>query len=593
MHGVAIGPAAAPAEAAEHALFDELCELRSLLAVQRAVHLGQRRANGHADLAQGIVVAREDGAEALGIEILLCHDASEIGPRRVQLGPQASNRQLDLLDRADDELLLTRARLQPPEQAIQDTAPPETAAMSVVTTAKPTSSLDHRDETDQTRRAYEESDHGNLRESHRGAPRVNTPGGSDEEALRKRGAVSVLANPNVRRWIAARLAAGIAITAVRATVIWQIYDTTKSAALLGLTGLLAFIPSPFAALWGGLVADAHDRKKIVVGAQLVGLLCAAGVGVLVSLPTFHLALIYAVYVVNGVALAFESPARAAMLSRLVEPEELARAVTVMSTAQAFAFVSGPALAGLLIGWQGARAACAVSAALIAVSLFLVLGVNEQARDAPRTRTAVGFGALREGLSFVLKKREVLGALSIDLFAVIFGGASAMLPIYANDILHVGAHGYGVLAACLDVGALATSVVMVMLPPMRRLGRAIIVSVVAYGAATIMFGFSRTFPMALAAYFLVGVADQVSVVGRSTLVQLSTPDALRGRVSSVNMVFIIASNQLTVAESGFIAELTSPTFAVVSGGVMVFFVTALVALLVPSLWRATTETARAS
>lgn len=397
-------------------------------------------------------------------------------------------------------------------------------------------------------------------------------------------AFSILQKQNVRRWILARLSAGVAVTALRATVLWQVYDLTKSAALLGLTGLLSFLPSPFAALGGGLVADAYDRKRVVLGAQLVELACAAGLAAVSSMSAVPVALLYAIYVLNGVALAFESPARQAMLPRLVTTEELPRAVTVMSTGQALAFVSGPAVAGLLIGWGGARASCTLSVILLCVSFAFVLGVRETSTTGPTTRSAIGLGALREGLAFVVKNPVVLGALSVDLFAVIFGGASAMLPIYANDVLKVGAHGYGVLAACLDVGALATSVVMLFVRPIRRLGRAIVISVVAYGLATIAFGLSRSFPLSLFAYFLVGVADQVSVVGRSTLVQLSTPDHLRGRVSSVNMVFIIASNQLSVAESGFLAALTSPTFAVVSGGLMVFLVVAVLVLLVPELWR---------
>lgn len=403
-------------------------------------------------------------------------------------------------------------------------------------------------------------------------------------------AVSILLKQNVRRWILARLAAGVAVTALRATVLWQVYDLTKSAALLGLTGLLSFLPSPFAALGGGLVADAYDRKRVVLGAQLVELACAAGLAAVASMSAVPVALLYAIYVLNGVALAFESPARQAMLPRLVTTEELPRAVTVMSTGQALAFVSGPAVAGLLIGWGGARASCALSVVLLFVSFAFVLGVHEGPSAAPVTRSAIGFGALREGLAFVMKNPVVLGALSVDLFAVIFGGASAMLPIYANDVLKVGAHGYGVLAACLDVGALTTSVVMLFVPPIRRLGRAIVIGVVVYGMATIAFGLSRSFPLSLLAYFVVGVADQVSVVGRSTLVQLSTPDHLRGRVSSVNMVFIIASNQLSVAESGFLAALTSPTFAVVSGGLMVFLVVFVLVLLVPALWRGETSPA---
>jgi len=394
-------------------------------------------------------------------------------------------------------------------------------------------------------------------------------------------AFSILKQPMVRRWVLSRLTAGIAVTGLRATVLWQVYDLTRSPALLGLLGLLSFLPAPIAALSGGLAADAYDRRRIVLGAQLIELACAAALALLNSLTSFPLALLYAVFVLNGVALAFEAPSRAAMLSRLVDKDQLARAVTVMSTGQALAFVSGPALAGLLLGYSGVRAACLMSLGLLLVSFALVLRVREVFPS--NKRSSVGLAALKEGLSYVLKNRVVLAALSIDLFAVLFGGATAMLPVYAKDVLHVGAKGYGVLAACLDVGALLTSVFLIFMPPVRSVGRAIMLSVLAYGGATIAFGLSRNFALSLFFYFIIGVADQVSVVGRSTLVQLSTPDELRGRVSSVNMVFIIASNQLSIAESGFVAALTSPTFSVVSGGVMVFVVVFAVALLVPAFW----------
>ncbi|MBK6513010.1 MAG: MFS transporter [Polyangiaceae bacterium] len=404
----------------------------------------------------------------------------------------------------------------------------------------------------------------------------------------RKSASSVLRRPSVRRWVLARLLSGIAMTSLRATVLWQVYDLTRSLALLGLVGLLSFLPAPIAALTGGVVADAYDRKRVVLIAQGVELVCALGLTALSSTPGAPLAALFGVFVVNFTALSFEAPARQSMLPRLVPREELPRAVTVMSAGQALAFVTGPTLAGFLLGWFGATVAFGVSVALIAVSIALVLAVHETV-EAPARRPVVGLAALREGLKYVVGNKIVLGALSIDLFAVIFGGATAMLPVYARDVLQIGAKGYGLLAACLDVGALATSLVMIFMPPIQRIGRAILISVVVYGAATIAFGLSRSIPLSVATYFLVGVADQVSVVSRSTLVQLSTPDELRGRVSSVNMVFIIASNQLSVAESGFVAALTSPTFAVVSGGVMVFLVAVVVALLVPELWRAKTPT----
>ena len=206
------------------------------------------------------------------------------------------------------------------------------------------------------------------------------------------------------------------------------------------------------------------------------------------------------------------------------------------------------------------------------------------RHTDRGQRTVSLHAIREGLAFVRRQPVVLGCMTLDMFAVIFGGASALLPIYANEILHVGARGYGLLTSALDLGALLTSLVLLSVRPIRHAGRALLAAVGAYGLATIVFGLSRSFPLSVAAYMAVGVADQVSVVMRSTAIQLSTPDELRGRVSSVNFIFIGASNQLGAVESGFVAALTSAPFAVVSGGIGCLIVLAVVAATLPELRR---------
>jgi hypothetical protein len=185
---------------------------------------------------------------------------------------------------------------------------------------------------------------------------------------------------------------------------------------------------------------------------------------------------------------------------------------------------------------------------------------------------------------VWREPVVLGCMSLDMFAVIFGGATALLPIYAREILHAGARGYGVLSSSFEAGALAMAVVLMLRPPARHAGRTLLSAVAIFGVATIVFGYSRLFSLSVGAYLLAGMADQVNVVTRSTAIQLSTPDALRGRVSAVNMIFIGASNQLGAAESGFVAALTSPTFAVVSGGALCLVVVALLAWRMPALRR---------
>jgi hypothetical protein len=236
----------------------------------------------------------------------------------------------------------------------------------------------------------------------------------------------------------------------------------------------------------------------------------------------------------------------------------------------------------VIAAAGVSAAYGTSALLFVASLAMLSGVRSQGPVGESRR--VDWRSMREGLAFVWHHPIVLGCMTLDMLAVVFGGAVALLPIYATEILHVGARGYGILASALDAGAILCSIALTLLPGIRRAGPVLLWSIAVYGVATIVFGLSRSFPLSVAAFMVVGMADQVSVVVRSTTIQLTTPDALRGRVSSVNLVFIGASNQLGAAESGFIAAATSPTFAVVSGGVASLVVVALIAIVFPELRR---------
>jgi MFS family permease len=291
-------------------------------------------------------------------------------------------------------------------------------------------------------------------------------------------------------------------------------------------------------------------------------------------------LLCAVVFTNAAAFAFDSPARQAFLASLVPIADFPRAVTLSSTATALAFVTGPALSGPLIATWGVEAAYAAYGVLILGNL-LGLTFVKPLREVG-SRTPPSLRAVREGLAYVRRSPVVLGCMALDMFAVILGGATALLPVYAKDILRVGAWGYGLLSPSLEVGALLMSLVLVMRPPIRRAGPTLLAAVVVYGLATIAFGLSRSFPLSLGLYMLVGAADQVSVVLRATAVQLTTPDALRGRVSAVNMIFISASNQLGAAESGFLAAATSATFAVTSGGIGCLLVVAATAWLIPEL-----------
>jgi MFS family permease len=384
-------------------------------------------------------------------------------------------------------------------------------------------------------------------------------------------------------FLVSRFASATALTMMRSVVAWHVYNLSHSAFHLGLIGIVQFVPALAFTLVGGAVADSFDRRRVINVAQF----SAGATGFVLFSITKHghitLAALYACVLMIAVTMTFEGPARSALLPQIVGPERFQRAVTISSTSQALAFASGPAVGGLLIASFGIVAAYGTFVGLIAFAFVSMLLVRVTA-DNEGPRRAVSLAAIREGLSFVWHRPVVLGVMALDMFAVIFGGATALLPIYAKEILKVGARGYGVLTSALEIGALSMALLLMLRPPVVAAGRTLLTAVLMYGIATVVFGASRWFPLSLGAYIAAGMADQVSVVLRSTVIQLSTPDELRGRVSSVNLLFIGASNQLGAAESGFVAELTNATFSVVSGGIACLIVVAIVAWRIPQLHR---------
>lgn len=391
---------------------------------------------------------------------------------------------------------------------------------------------------------------------------------------------AALRQPGFALYAAGRLAGATAMTMFNAVILYHVYQLTGSPFQLASIGLARFLPSLGLTLVGGALADSANRRLIVLaslvvpGAASLALLSATASG------TVGTPLIYALVLAVAVAAAFENPARQALLPQVVTPEAFPNAIVVTSTVQSLGFVTGPAVGGLLIGIFGLETAYAAHAALVSLAFVAVLLLRPRPVElAPR---AVSLAGIREGIRFVLQRQVLIGAMTLDMFAVIFGGAQALLPIYATDILGVGGLGYGILAASLEAGALAMSVALVFLPPIRQAGRALLIAVALFGLGTIVFGLSRNFYLSVATYAFIGMADQVSVVLRQAAVQLSTPDELRGRVSSVNMLFIGASNQLGAVESGLVAGLTSATFAVVSGGIGTLAVVAIVATRLPGL-----------
>ena len=388
--------------------------------------------------------------------------------------------------------------------------------------------------------------------------------------------------PAFRAYIVSRAASGAAMTIVQAAIAWQVYEISGSTLQLGLIGLVRFVPALGASMIGCAAVDVYDRRRIVQLAQVAPLLATLVVLGAIAAGHVSLLLLYGVVLVSGLASSFANPARQALLPQIIPRDVFTNAITVNSTVQSLSFVTGPTVAGVLIGWSGEGAAYSASVVctLVAVLSLLFVQVVETTTEQRR----VTWEMIREGVSFVVHRPVLLSAMTLDMFAVILGGAKALLPVYATDILHVGPTGYGVLSASLEVGALLMSGAMIMLPPVKQTGMVLLGSVAVFGLATIAFGLARSFPLALVAYALVGMSDQVSVVMRQTTIQLATPDALRGRVTAVNSVFISASNQLGMVESGLVAAATSATFAVVSGGAGCIAVVAVIAAKIPALRR---------
>jgi MFS family permease len=398
----------------------------------------------------------------------------------------------------------------------------------------------------------------------------------------RHGTLLVLRERDLVLFVTSRFFSGCAMTLLRATFAWQIFALTGSAFYLGLIGLVRFVPILLLTLVGGAIADTYDRRRVVMLAQAATLMTSLGLFLATRSGTTALPLLYLLIAGAAAAAAFEGPSRAALLPAMVPRALFPSAVVLHSTVQNLSWVTGPLVMGFVIHAFGVAAAYVLHAGLIVAALVTLAFVRAGAPDGP-TRE-VSLPAIREGIAFVRSRESILGAMTLDMFAVIFASATALLPIYADDILQVGARGYGLLSSAIEAGTLLMAVLLLVLPAIERPGRALLVAVGFYGLATVVFGLSRSFPLSLAAFIAAGMADQVSMVTRAMIIQLATPDPLRGRVSAVNLVFIGASNQLGAVESGFVAALTSAPFAVVSGGLACLAVLALVAVKLPALAR---------
>jgi MFS family permease len=396
--------------------------------------------------------------------------------------------------------------------------------------------------------------------------------------------LAALRIPEVRRFAVGRVISATGSQMLSVAVGWQLYEMTGSAWALGFVGLVQIIPVVFLALPAGQAADRYPRKLIAMGAHAVLSICAVGLALVTFLhwPTW---IIYCLLFATGVGTSFRSPSVSSMLPQLVPAEMFANANTWISSGFQLASMAGPALGGFIIAWTGSATWTYLLAAAGHVVFVGLLSTLPTVRtEQEPVKRAGGLRDALAGARFIFNSRILLAAMTLDLFAVLLGGATALLPIFAKDLLHVGASGLGWLRAAPSMGAFSMALVQTRLPPWKSAGRALLVTVAGFGAATVVFGFSRSFALSMVALAFTGVFDNVSVVIRLTLEQLLTPDPMRGRVSSIHYVFIGFSNELGEFESGTTAALFGPIASVVGGGLGTLLVVLIVAWVWPEVSR---------
>src|SRR3989441_4023827 len=375
---------------------------------------------------------------------------------------------------------------------------------------------------------------------------------------------AVLRHRDFSLYLVARFIAALGQQMLTVAVGWELYERTHLPLALGLVGLTQMVPMVLLILPAGHVADSYDRKRTILGMVFLATLSSAGLA-LISALHGHVLWIYGCLFAAGVARTFLWPASQAFLPQLVPRRIFSRAVTWNTGAFHLSSVLGPAAGGALIALtHKAAVVYAINAAATLACLTLIALVRSRQSVIPRAEMSLA--SLLAGFKFVYQTKIILGTITLDLFAVLLGGATALLPVYAKDILRAGPTGLGILQAALPLGSVVSAFYLAHRPPLEQAGRALIRAVAAFGVATIAFGLSRWFWFSFAMLFLCGAVDNVSVVVRHTLVQLLTPDETRGRVSAVNGLFIGTSNELGCFESGLVGQLFGPVISVVSGGV---------------------------
>ena len=377
-------------------------------------------------------------------------------------------------------------------------------------------------------------------------------------------------------------AAGTQIQVV--AVAWQVYQITNSAVALGVIGLAQAIPRLIFSLVGGVVADAYDRQRLLIAVNVILGLLSAVLALTTALHVINVGVIYLVVLLAAVASSFEFPTRQAIIPTLVPREQMADALSISMVLMELTFVVGSAAGGFIIAWV--RLANTywidVISYVVVIAALIIMTVP---RVPPEKRARAGFGALADGMRFLRARPIILAVLSLDFIANFFGSPRALLPVYAASILHAGAAGLGILQAATSVGAVALAPLTGRIGRIRQQGMGVAAAIVVWGLCIVAFGFS-TGPLLLSALFLAGAgaADMVSMVLRGLIIQLTTPDEFRGRISAVNAMFVIGGPMLGQFESGVVAGVFSPVFSAVSGGAICIVATIAVVALVPGLLR---------
>ena len=367
---------------------------------------------------------------------------------------------------------------------------------------------------------------------------------------------------------------------------WQVYELTKDPFSLGLIGLAEAIPSIITAFFSGHIVDISDRKKILIFSYSLILFCSFSLFVISTdklgmVLSYKVLAIYGVIFISGIARGFVMPSSFAFMAQLIPKELFANAVTWNSTIWQIGAVAGPALGGLVYAFYGVSVSYFCVVVLISISIFLMSFISRKPIPQLTEHNTI-YERLSAGIKFVFQNKIILSAISLDMFAVLFGGAVAMLPVYAGEILNSGPEGLGVLRAAPSIGAILMAIWLAYNPPGKKAGMKLLINVAGFGVCILIFALSKNFILSIVILALSGMFDMFSVVIRQTIIQLKTPENMKGRVAAVNSIFIGSSNEIGAFESGFAAKLMGVVPSVIFGGVMTLVVVITVAISAPVL-----------